>query len=311
VSPATGRIKELEDARHAERAAAKEKGKKSMIYAARTNLAPRSSTPPPAQQTTEVTSQQSPTSPIVSIRRLKRPKVIAVSDDEEQGNSESDEGSSRSMPRAEKTSSDERRALSYFNSTSAEGLQELTGCTSDHAQAIIELRPFDTVDDLKEKLGQQGKKKWGAPKGVSSRMFDDCVEIFRGYGAVDDVLAQCERIGGQLNAVIASWSQDTRKGKERATSDTVDENGSLSLVTPASEHTLKDFLSEQPKSLSKNVQLKGYQLLGVNWLRLLYKKGRSCILADEMGLGKTVQVISFFAHLQESGKNGPHLIVVP
>jgi SWI/SNF-related matrix-associated actin-dependent regulator 1 of chromatin subfamily A len=159
-------------------------------------------------------------------------------------------------------------------------------------------------------------------------MFDDCVEIFRGYGAVDDVLAQCERIGGQLNAVIASWSQNTRKGKERASGDTMDESGSLSLVTPASERTIKDFLSEQPTSLSKNVQLKGYQLLGVNWLRLLYKKGRSCILADEMGtiltlrlyhplltstigLGKTVQVISFFAHLQENGKRGPHLIVVP
>jgi SWI/SNF-related matrix-associated actin-dependent regulator of chromatin subfamily A containing DEAD/H box 1 len=128
VSPATGRIKELEDARQAERAVAKEKGKKSMIYAARTNLAHRNSTPPPpAQQTTEDTSQQSPISPIVTIRRLKRPKVIANSDDEEQNKSESDEGSIRSMQRAEKTSSDERRALSYFSSTSAEGLQELTG----------------------------------------------------------------------------------------------------------------------------------------------------------------------------------------
>lgn len=127
VSPATGRIKELEDERHAERAAAKEKGKKSMIYAARTNLAPRGSTPPPAQQPSEVTSQQSPTSPIVPIRRLKRPKLIADSDDEEQGKSESDEGSSRSIQRADKATSEERRALSYFNSTSAEGLQELTG----------------------------------------------------------------------------------------------------------------------------------------------------------------------------------------
>ena len=154
---------------------------------------------------------------------------------------------------------------------------------SDQAQAIIELRPFDTVDDLKEKLGQQGKRKGGAPKGVSSRMFDDCVEIFRGYGAVDDVLAQCERIGGQLNNVIASWSQDTRKGKERATSDPMDESGALSIVTPVNEHTPKDFLSEQPRLLSENVQLKGYQLLGVNWLRLLHRKGRSCILADEMG----------------------------
>lgn len=127
VSPATGRIKELEDARQAERAVAKEKGKKSMIYAARTNLAHRNSTPPPGQQITEDTSQQSPLSPIVPIRRLKRQKVIANSDDEEQSKSESDEGSIRSIQRVEKTSSDERRALSYFNTTSAEGLQELTG----------------------------------------------------------------------------------------------------------------------------------------------------------------------------------------
>ena len=131
VSPVTGRIKELEDARHAERAAAKEKGKKSMIYAARTNLAPRSSTPPSTLPsiTTEVSTQQSPISPIVAIRRFKRPKLIAESDDEEQGKSESDEGSSRSRQRVEMTdaSSDERRALAYFNNTSAEGLQELTG----------------------------------------------------------------------------------------------------------------------------------------------------------------------------------------
>ena len=133
VSPTTGRIKELEDARHAERAAAKEKGKKSMIYAARTILAPRCSTPPPRPLvTTEVSSQQSPTSPIVS-RRLTRPKRIAESDDE-QGKSESDEGSSRSRQRVEKTSSDERRALAYFNSTSAEGLQELTGA---HCRILI------------------------------------------------------------------------------------------------------------------------------------------------------------------------------
>jgi SWI/SNF-related matrix-associated actin-dependent regulator 1 of chromatin subfamily A len=119
----------LEDARHAERAAVKEKGKKSMIYAARTNLAPRNSTPPPARPSvsTEVSLQQSPTSPIVALRPFKRPKRIAESDDEEQEKSESDEGSSRSRPRVEESSSDERRALAYFNTTSAEGLQELTG----------------------------------------------------------------------------------------------------------------------------------------------------------------------------------------
>jgi SWI/SNF-related matrix-associated actin-dependent regulator 1 of chromatin subfamily A len=136
-------------------------------------------------------------------------------------------------------------------------------------------------------------------------MFDDCVEIFRGYGAVDDVLAQCERIGGQLNTIIASWSHDTRKGKERATSDVVDEGGTLSLVTEANDLLPKDFLSEQPKSLSKNVQLKGYQLLGINWLRLLYKKGRSCILADEMGTIVASSIISSLLTSYRSGKDRP------
>ncbi|KAI0267146.1 SNF2 family N-terminal domain-containing protein [Gloeopeniophorella convolvens] len=311
VSPATGRIKELENARNAERAAAKEKGKKSMIYAARTNLAPRTSTPPPAQPSASADVQQSPASPVVAMRRLKRPKHISDSDDEEEAKSGSDGSSGRSKRRTEEDSSEERRVLTYFNDTSAEGLQELTGCKPDQAQAIIGLRPFTSIDDLKGKLGQQGRRKAGAPKGVSARMFDDCVEIFRGYGAVDDVLAQCERIGSQLNAAIASWSKDSRKGKEKATAEDMVEDGALSLVAPVSERAPKDFLTEQPKALSKDVQLKEYQLLGVNWLRLLYRKGRSCILADEMGLGKTVQVISFFAHLKESGKKGPHLIVVP
>jgi SWI/SNF-related matrix-associated actin-dependent regulator 1 of chromatin subfamily A len=130
VSPSTGRVKELEDARQAERAATKEKGKKSMIYAARTNLAPRNSTPPPPARppiAVDVISQQSPASPIVALRRFNRPKRITESDEEDdQRKSDSDKGSGRSGRRVE-ASSDERRALAYFNTTSVDGLQELTG----------------------------------------------------------------------------------------------------------------------------------------------------------------------------------------
>ncbi|VVC90845.1 unnamed protein product [Leptidea sinapis] len=54
------------------------------------------------------------------------------------------------------------------------------------------------------------------------------------------------------------------------------------------------------------------RLMGLNWLAVLHKQGVSGILADEMGLGKTVQVISFLAHLKETGQaKGTHLIVVP
>ncbi|KAI0058095.1 hypothetical protein BV25DRAFT_1891862 [Artomyces pyxidatus] len=333
LPPITGRVKELDEATKAERAAAKEKGKKSLIYAARTALEPTASSrtvTPPAKSSAsrEVSSSLlSPTSPAVAIRRVRRPQRVIASDDEDDViEIASDAESSQPKRRGSEEMTDERRALDYFNTTGPDGLQELTGCKVDQAQAIIQLRPFKSVADLKAKLGQ-GKKKAG-PKGVSSRMFDDCVQIFEGYGAVDDVLAQCERIGAQLNVAIASWSSDSGKGKEkegsepasRQSRDTsvaipgdVVEDGALSLrsLSVVAERKRKDFLTEQPKLLEQKVKLKEYQLLGVNWLRLLYRKGRSCILADEMGLGKTVQVISFFAHLKETGVKGPHLVVVP
>ncbi|XP_076939652.1 protein CHROMATIN REMODELING 19-like [Bidens hawaiensis] len=59
--------------------------------------------------------------------------------------------------------------------------------------------------------------------------------------------------------------------------------------------------------------LKPYQLVGVNFLMLLYrKKVAGAILADEMGLGKTIQAITYLTllnHLEDDP--GPHLIVCP
>ncbi|GJY26695.1 protein chromatin remodeling 19 [Tanacetum coccineum] len=59
--------------------------------------------------------------------------------------------------------------------------------------------------------------------------------------------------------------------------------------------------------------LKPYQLVGVNFLMLLYrKKVAGAILADEMGLGKTIQAITYLtllSHLEDDP--GPHLIVCP
>ena len=63
--------------------------------------------------------------------------------------------------------------------------------------------------------------------------------------------------------------------------------------------------------MAESVTLKDFQIVGLNWLSLLFDQNLSCILADEMGLGKTCQVISFLAHLFEKGVTGPHLVVVP
>ncbi|KAI5304704.1 hypothetical protein KEM56_006080 [Ascosphaera pollenicola] len=63
--------------------------------------------------------------------------------------------------------------------------------------------------------------------------------------------------------------------------------------------------------MSPDITMKNYQIVGVNWLSLLFRHHLSCILADDMGLGKTAQIIAFLAHLYEIGVRGPHLIVVP
>lgn len=206
------------------------------------------------------------------------------------------------------------------------------GCTPEQAFTIIRLRPFVSVEDLNAKLGQ-GRKKIG-PAGISPRMFEDCQAIFEGYGEVDSILEDCEQIGADLRAAIATWTTPSvvgkGKAKEEALMDSV-EDGALSIVSlsPSKNQKPKDYLLTQPTLLSDTVQLKDYQLLGVNWLHLLYRSNLSCILADEMGmcpllccfthingplrsgLGKTIQVISFFALLKERGHEGPHLVVVP
>lgn len=125
----------------------------------------------------------------------------------------------------------------------------------------------------------QGKKKAG-PTGISPRMLDDCVQILKGYGSVDSVLESCEKIGSSLRATIASWT--VSKGP---TIEAV-EDGAISLLslTSLKKSKVQNYLTSQPNLLSQNVLLKEYQLLGVNWLNLLYRRNLSCILADEMGM---------------------------
>lgn len=55
-----------------------------------------------------------------------------------------------------------------------------------------------------------------------------------------------------------------------------------------------------------------YQLVGLNWLVVMYREKMNGILADEMGLGKTIQVIAFLAYLKETNQSiATHLIIVP
>lgn len=129
----TGRVKELDEAKTAERAAIREKGKKSMIYLNRMaveNSKPlpthgavpaRRSSPPPAKRPSP------PPSPDIAFPRRKRTKKAIVESDSDEAYEDSDGDRGRRSQQTPEEDIEEIRALSYFNGASVEALQELTG----------------------------------------------------------------------------------------------------------------------------------------------------------------------------------------
>ncbi|KZV95177.1 hypothetical protein EXIGLDRAFT_644468 [Exidia glandulosa HHB12029] len=212
-----------------------------------------------------------------------------------------------------------RRALQIFNTNDETSLTELLNCTPEQAKAVIELRPYASADEFEGKLKKVLTKGKGRGMSVPTRMFEECQDQLRGYHAVDTLVEQCEHTGNKLRAVLDMWSQHNSASGSGTRTPENERDAALHLVAvapPTNEEiarraAMKDYISKQPALVREEYTLKDYQMLGLNWLNLLYSRNLSCILADEMGLGKTIQVISFFAHLKERGNKGPHLIVVP
>ncbi|KIO25317.1 hypothetical protein M407DRAFT_210695 [Tulasnella calospora MUT 4182] len=155
-------------------------------------------------------------------------------------------------------------------------------CTSAQAQTIVSLRPFDDHADFRTKINRK--------KGIGYKVFETYMSVMEGYSSLDDLLAECEELGRGISKVVSKWA------------------GAESLSAAASKAP-----SAVPSRTGPDVQLKDYQLLGVNWLNLLWTRRMSCILADEMGLGKTIQVIALLAHIKEAHPDAAyrHLVVVP
>lgn len=216
----------------------------------------------------------------------------------------------------EKSNKDED-LLRFFNHASSQDIQDTTGCKPQIADKITqELRPFESVDDLHDKLKRE--------KGMSVKFMNAYFEMNQGYFAVDQIIKEIEQTGASLRKILSIWKGLESTESSRAATPVegeVDEKAGLHMTdvqianvdtsSPQYKDAIKGFLTEQPDIISKEMKLKDYQLLGINWMLLLYRKNISGILADEMGLGKTAQVISFLGRLYELGERGPHLIIVP
>jgi SWI/SNF-related matrix-associated actin-dependent regulator 1 of chromatin subfamily A len=227
----------------------------------------------------------------------------------------------------------EAQVLNHLNKCTIKELVELTNIKADIAELMINARPFKTLDAARcvenSKVLKSGKKSSRAP--VGDRVVDAALEMFQGYKTVDNLVDECGAIGKPLAEEMTKWGFDVygaqKEGELEMTSfEDNDSQRDSGIGSPASRSTSANgdddvktiarkranvqFL-KKPDSMAESCILKDYQIVGLNWLALMYRHKLSGILADEMGLGKTCQVISFLTHLKEQGNTGPHLVICP
>lgn len=115
------------------------------------------------------------------------------------------------------------------------------------------------------------------------------------------LLYHCESIGRDLRRRLSSWGGQAAEaegepksfctGLLSIDSATLDEKDG---TDSNSEVLREDYFTQ----ICPGLVLKGYQLVGVNWLKLLHEDKINGVLADDMGLGKTVQSIAFLGWLK-------------
>ncbi|EFA82962.1 SNF2-related domain-containing protein [Heterostelium album PN500] len=119
---------------------------------------------------------------------------------------------------------------------------------------------------------------------------------------LDKLIKACELFSKRMLEILSSFQENKEENNNTSTAATA--------ITAPSSSTTNRKLITQPSIIKRT--MRSYQLIGLNWMGILYQEKISGILADEMGLGKTVQSISLLAHIYEKYKDtGPHLIIVP
>lgn len=234
----------------------------------------------------------------------------------------------------------ESKVLNFLNTCSLADLMDIAAIPEDNAKLLLSQKPFRNLEEARQvKSTCSVTKKKTISKPIGDKIVDKCIDMWAGYEAVDSLVSQCEALGKPVADEMKKWGVDVfgaskdgeldlvsfsdlhnKKELGRSTRDSgigtptssslsADENSDVDLKkTPKPS---KENFRNQPKIMGDGIILKDYQIVGINWLALLFEKQLSCILADDMGLGKTCQVIAFLALLFEQGIKGPHLIVVP
>lgn len=220
--------------------------------------------------------------------------------------------------------------LTYINKCSAEDLADLSEKSLEDCQGVLERRPFKNLDQIRKvelnppKLTKTGK----VPRthmSTGTKVLNDAEKMWTAYQSINELVSQCQEIGEPIKAAMKylggkSLASDASGELNLGSLDEVKNDSGVGTPSSASQTDDDDDVIitksrfsklQKPSIMAEDLVLKDYQLVGLNWLNILWTNKLSGILADDMGLGKTCQVISFLAHLKESGQKGIHLIVVP
>ncbi|KAL1631322.1 DNA-dependent ATPase fun30 [Diplodia seriata] len=220
--------------------------------------------------------------------------------------------------------------LVYLNTCSAFELADLAEKPLKDCEGVLEKRPFKSLDAVRRvelnppKLTKTGK----VPRthvSTGTKVLNDAEKMWTAYQSITELVQQCEAIGEPIKAAMVRFGAKSIASNASGELDLTsldDAKNDSGVGTPGSPSQTDDddripvsksrsTTLRKPSIMAEDLVLKDYQLVALNWLNTLWTNKLSGILADDMGLGKTCQVISFLAHLKETGQKGLHLIVVP
>ncbi|KAI1774124.1 SNF2 family N-terminal domain-containing protein [Hypoxylon cercidicola] len=253
----------------------------------------RQRTPSPVAISSDSETELAPVQKI-SIRRQKR-DAETEAEPRQQKRAKLERYSTESSS-SETEQEESTKALEYLNTCTVEALGRMIGSVTD-AKLMVSSRPFKRISQAKMVYREEKSKAKAKTKNkvVGEYIVEKLDSWFEACDAATAVIDECEARGVVIQDSMSEWAMDR--------------NG----IPNPNANTSKLPISEKPKLMSEDIALKSYQLVGLNWMSLLHAQGYGGILADDMGLGKTCQIISFIAHLVESGhgRGRPNLIVVP
>ena len=121
------------------------------------------------------------------------------------------------------------------------------------------------------------------------------------------LLIHCESVGRNLRYHLRQWEGGSSNIECLVDGDVTSQTNCTSLLSINTKSLDSKDLSycksnllgiDYFEKICPGLVLKAYQLVGVNWLKLLYENKINGVLADDMGLGKTVQSIAFLGWLK-------------